>query len=299
MAQPLPLDPVSETTPYESRVEVRPGLSLAVRQWVPAAPGGHAFLLVHGLASNARTWDGVAPVLAALGWAVVAVDQRGHGRSDKPDSGYDFEHVTDDLVGLIDAVGLERPIVVGQSWGGNVVLELAARHPDRIRGVACIDGGTIELAGTFPTWEDCAARLAPPRLAGLPLTAIEAHIRSAHPDWPETGVEGTLANFEVRPDGTVAPWLTYDRHMAILRALWEQRPSRLFPLIEVPVLLVPADTGEPEWTARKRVEVERAEASLRRPRVRWFAPADHDIQSQHPDELAGVLDEAARDGFFV
>ena len=63
------------------------------------------FLLVHGLASNARMWDGVAAVLAAAGHPVVAVDQRGHGRSSKPDEGYDFVTVVADLVALIASLG--------------------------------------------------------------------------------------------------------------------------------------------------------------------------------------------------
>ncbi|MDQ1426431.1 MAG: lipase, partial [Acidimicrobiaceae bacterium] len=86
---------------------------------------GRPFLLVHGLASNARLWDGVADHLAAADHAVVTVDQRGHGQSSKPDHGYDFATVVADLVALIDALDLDRPIVAGQSWGGNVVLELA------------------------------------------------------------------------------------------------------------------------------------------------------------------------------
>ncbi|MBU6317382.1 MAG: alpha/beta fold hydrolase, partial [Acidobacteria bacterium] len=70
-------------------------------------PGdGTAFLLVHGLASNARLWDGVAESLASAGHTVVAVDQRGHGLSSKPDGGYDFATVVADLVTLTQALGL-------------------------------------------------------------------------------------------------------------------------------------------------------------------------------------------------
>src|SRR4051794_24671205 len=88
------------------------------------------FLLVHGLSSNARLWDGVGERLQQLGHSSASVDQRGHGRSGKPDSGYDFETVTDDLAAVIKSLGWDRPVVVGQSWGGNVVLELAYRFPD-------------------------------------------------------------------------------------------------------------------------------------------------------------------------
>ena len=190
---------------------------------------GAPFLLVHGLASNARMWDGVGEELARLGHPSIAIDQRGHGRASKPDDGYDFGTLTNDLLRVIDEMDIDPPIVVGQSWGGNVVLELAARFPERVRGVVGVDGGTIELSAVLPQWEQAETVLAPPDLRGTPVTELEAWIRRAHPDWPETGIQGTLANFQVLSDGTVAPWLTRERHMIILRALWEHHPARLYP----------------------------------------------------------------------
>jgi pimeloyl-ACP methyl ester carboxylesterase len=272
------------------------GVSLALDLW---EGGGTGFLLVHGLASNARMWDGVAGRLAEAGHAVAAVDLRGHGRSDKAGGGYDFATVCGDLEAVIGALAWDHPpVVVGQSWGGNVVLELAFRSPDILSGVACVDGGTIELAGRFATWEECAAALAPPVLVGTAAGRFEAAIRAAHPDWPESGIQGTLANFEVRPDGTIAPWLSLEHHMAILRALYEHRPSTRYPELTVPVLLVPADTKDPAWTADKRDAVAAAEAAIPVARVVWFSPADHDIHAQFPDALAALLQGAVSEGFF-
>jgi pimeloyl-ACP methyl ester carboxylesterase len=57
-----------------------------------------------------------------LGHTVVAVDQRGHGRSSKPDDGFDMATVAHDLELLVGELGLDRPIVAGQSWGANVVV---------------------------------------------------------------------------------------------------------------------------------------------------------------------------------
>ena len=98
-----------------------------------------------------------------------------------------------------------RPWVAGQSWGANVVLELAARHPDATGGVVLVDGGTIELASRFADWPTCEAALAPPPLIGTPAAGFERMIRAHHPDWPESGIAGTLANVEVLPDGTIRP----------------------------------------------------------------------------------------------
>lgn len=283
----------------QERVEVAPGLVLAVRRWAADGPAAVPFVLVHGLASNARTWDGVADVLAAFGHPVVAVDLRGHGLSDRPDDGYDIPTVAGDVARLVDRLGLVRPVVAGQSWGGNVVLQLARDHPSLVRGIVCVDGGLIELVGTFPDWEACAEALAPPPLEGMPAVELEARIRSAHPDWSDAGIAATIGNFAVRPNGTVAPRLTRERHMAVLRGLWEHRPSTLLGEIGVPAIFALADTGDADWTATKRATADRALAAMPSARVRWFSPADHDIHVQHPAELAGVLHDATPDGFFA
>jgi pimeloyl-ACP methyl ester carboxylesterase len=279
-------------------VAVDDGIELAADLWNPAGEVDEAtFVLVHGLASNARLWDGTAAGLVALGHPVVTVDLRGHGRSSKPDGGYEVATVANDVARLIDRLGLDRPVVVGQSWGGNVALELAVAWPELIRGTAFVDGGWLEPRAIFPDWDSCLAALAPPRLVGRPLTEIEGYLRSSHPDWPESGTNGALANFEVRPDGTVAPWLSYERHLVVLRGLWEHRPSERYAAIRVPVLLIPADSSNGVGPDRKRHDVDAAAAAIARSRVRWFV-GDHDIHAQHPDELAAMLHDAATDGFF-
>jgi pimeloyl-ACP methyl ester carboxylesterase len=298
---------------HTERIEVAEGVELAVDCWAPAGRTGRgggvarvhrpAFVLVHGLASNARLWDGVAEGLAAGGHPVAALDLRGHGRSSKPDGPYDTPTVAADVATVIKALGAReaafgRPVVAGQSWGGNVVLELAAAHPRAVRGVVCVDGGWLEPAAIFPDWEACLRALAPPRLVGQPLAEIEEYLRTAHRDWPEAGIRGALANFEVHADGTIAPWLTYDRHVAILRGLWEHRPAALYPRVTAPVLLVPADTGAADWTERKRHDVAAAAAALPNARVRWFA-GDHDLHAQHPAALADAMASLVREGFFA
>jgi pimeloyl-ACP methyl ester carboxylesterase len=277
-------------------IPIRPDLRLATRRWA-AGTGVPAFVLVHGLASNARLWDGVARRLAEAGHPVVAVDQRGHGRSDAPHDGYDFATVTDDLRLLLARCGLDRPVLVGQSWGGNVVLEAAARWGHQLAGVAAVDGGTIDLQHRFAEWEACAERLAPPAFDGLTRAGVERMLRDSHPDWPDEGITGTLANFAERPDGTVHPRLRRDRHMQILRALWEQRPSEHYAAVDVPMLLIPADTGDTDWTSDKRRDIDHAADGLAHARVQWLAGA-HDLHAQRPGAVVATLLDAVADGFF-
>ena len=256
---------------------------------------------VHGLASNALLWRGAAEELAALGYRTVAVDQRGHGRSHKPDDGYDMATVAGDLARLLEALrrdGVDRPVLVGQSWGGNVVVELAHRRPDLVRGVVAVDGGFIRLRDHFDGWESCAEALRPPPIAGTPAVEMRAWMRRAHPDWPESGIDGTMDNMEELPDGTVRPWLTLDRHMAILRGLWEHDPFARLADIDVPVLLVPAG-GADSRGERARASVERAASVARRVRVAWFEGADHDLHAQLPARFARTVHDAIESGFFA
>jgi pimeloyl-ACP methyl ester carboxylesterase len=250
-----------------------------------AAAFGGSFLLVHGLASNARLWDGVREALVARGAArVVAVDLRGHGRSEKPDDGYDVSTVADDLAELIESMELGDLVVAGQSWGGNVVLDLVARHPSLgFRAAVLVDGGWIDLSH-FASWDEVVAAMAPPRTVGVPYDRVASWVRSAHPGWPASGIDGALACFERREDGTVAPWLTYERHLQVLRGLWGHRPSSLYPLVDIPVVLVPCRNA-------RRELVEAAAAALPVSEVRWF-DADHDVHAQYPEEIAAVLLEA-------
>ncbi|MFK8026251.1 MAG: alpha/beta fold hydrolase [Ilumatobacter sp.] len=292
----MPPPPDHEVTatiePVHEMRALASGVELHVLRWErpngtdPTRPD---WMLTHGLASNARLWDGVARRLAALGHRVVTVDQRGHGRSSKPDHGYDVAACADDLALLIGDLDLQTPAVAGQSWGGNVVLELGHRHPELVRQVVPVDGGFIDLQSAFPEWEDCARALAPPQLAGTRLEIMEGWLSRSAADWPAEGRAGTMANFEVRTDGTIAPWLTAERHLTVLRGLWEHRPSEVYPNVATNVLLVPADTGDVNWTSSKSDAVEHAVAALPHGRAHWFRPAHHDVHAQHPELVTDLL----------
>jgi pimeloyl-ACP methyl ester carboxylesterase len=226
------------------------------------------------------------------------VDQRGHGRSDAPESKYGLETAVDDLLALIEALGLSRPVVAGQSWGGNVVLELAVKHPSAVRGIVCVDGGVIELADWFPSWEVCLTALTPPRLDHLTLEELEARIRAGSPELPDRAIAAALACFRVKADGKVEPRLARDRHLQIVRSLWEHRPSTRYAALGTPAMLVLADTGDVTRTLAKRRAEAQARAAAPRLVSHWFSPAHHDVHSQYPDRVADLFAAAARDGFF-
>jgi pimeloyl-ACP methyl ester carboxylesterase len=314
------------------------GIRLSALRWTPARPTTPPpVLLHHGLASSAGFWGPTATHLAAGDvdrasgsagddartaavtgtdpWPgqhgpsrapareVVAVDARGHGESDRPDDGYGTGRVAADLqAALVElgwtGAGRPRPVLVGHSWGGNVVLEHAARHPGVAAGIVLVDGGFLELG--HMTWEETERDLAPPRMG--PMTWAEFTARAAGwwgaTGWSDAVEQAIHHNFEELPDGTIRPRLSRERHMAVLRGMWEQRPSELYGSVRVPVLLLPArrsgtDGREREFIERKVEAVERAVAALGRAgvpvTVEWFEESIHDIPLQHPSRLAARI----------
>lgn len=293
-----------DPTPTSRFITVRDGVQLRLLEWSrPETSPGVPILLVHGLASNARLWDGAARRLAELGHAVGALDLRGHGLSEKPDDGYELHLVADDIADVITAMhphqsAAQKPLVVGQSWGGNLVIELAHRHPDLVRGVVAVDGGTIELSKAFPNWDECERTLRPPALAGMKFDRLRTYIRAAHPDWTEEAIDGQMHNMERLDDGTIRPHLTMERHIKVLHGLWQHMPSTLWENIHVPVLFTPAAKQDDDHTRAKRSQIAQALRVLPRAKVEWFEPADHDLHAQFPHRFAAVVDDALTTGFF-
>ena len=99
---------------------------------------GPPVLLVHGWPETWYAWRLLMPALAQ-GFQVIAVDQRGMGLSDKPQSGYDTGTLANDLVALMDALGHQRFAVVGHDTGFAISYALAADHPDRVDRVALLE----------------------------------------------------------------------------------------------------------------------------------------------------------------
>jgi pimeloyl-ACP methyl ester carboxylesterase len=277
---------VSEQPAYDD-VPLPGGPRLAIRR-AGAAGSRRPFLLVHGLASNAKLWDGVSLALAEAGREVAAVDLRGHGLSERTQGGYSTESAAADLAALCGVLGWsgERaPVAAGQSWGGNVVLTLASDH-DAVAAVGCVDGGWQRLGDEFADFDSCWAALAPPTFDGALWSDVAGWIRTAHPDWPPEGIEGALANLVELPGGGVRNRLAREHHRDILHSLWAGDPRRLYPRVGVPVLVMPA--GSPS-DARRADAVAEALAELPRARVSWYAGADHDLHAQHPRRVAADL----------
>jgi pimeloyl-ACP methyl ester carboxylesterase len=97
---------------------------------------GRAVVLIHGWPLSAQAWEPQVAALQAAGYRVVAYDRRGFGRSDKPDTGYSYDALADDLQGLLAQRDLQDVTLVGFSMGGGEVARYIARHGEaRLRSV--------------------------------------------------------------------------------------------------------------------------------------------------------------------
>src|ERR1700733_14463182 len=98
---------------------------------------GPAVLLCHGFPESWYSWRHQLAALAAAGFRAVAPDMRGYGRSDRPKAidQYTLLHLIGDMVGLLDALGVEQAVIAGHDWGAPVAWHAALLRPDRFRAV--------------------------------------------------------------------------------------------------------------------------------------------------------------------
>lgn len=276
------------------------GESVHYRDW---GGSGQTIALVHGLASNCRIWDFVAPILA-LNFRVVALDQRGHGQSFKPDTGYDFTSVVADLNAFLNTLDLRDPIIVGHSWGADVALEYDIAYPGEAKGLCFVDGGTIEISGRDDwTLDDAKREMAPPLWTGVTLGAFRARLQSRSLAMDNPRVEDVvLANFRTLEDGTIASRLSRENHFRIIEALWDHKPSQLYPRIGCPVLLMPARQKSQDSLQSRRFRREeaiaKAQSLLPTGKTVWMEDSIHDVPLQRPELVASTIADHIESGFF-
>jgi len=285
------------------------GMRVHYRHW-NLGDDGQSIILLHGLASNARIWDLVSPFLVEANLVPIAPDARGHGLTDKSDQGYDFPAMIADLSAFVELLHLEKPILVGHSWGANLALEYAARYPFGLgasSGIVLIDGGMVQLDDQpGATWEETEKRLTPPNLAGLPAEEFLNRLRAWTTGWLPDGEPGEqilniiIANFEVNDQERISPHLSYENHMQIVRAMWDFKTYERYPRLRCPVLMLPVRPKEPysdrdqAFLEAKQRGVAKAQKMISRLQVHWMTDSVHDVPLQRPTEVAEQIIAFAR-----
>ncbi|NDJ74907.1 MAG: alpha/beta hydrolase [Chloroflexi bacterium] len=211
---------------------------------------GLPLVLLHGITDDALCWTRVAQELETT-CDVVLIDARGHGFSDKPETGYASTDHAADVVGVIDALGLDRPVLLGHSMGAEVAAHVAATYPDRVRGVILEDppwmaqdftsAERAELCGEWETGIRQDHTLTQAQL-------IEKQ-RLEEPDWNDADYE-VWANAKPRVSSQVARFIE-------TMGGWRE----IVPCIVCPLLLI---TANPERGAVVTPDVSAEIVSLAR-----------------------------------
>jgi N-formylmaleamate deformylase len=221
-------------------------------------------VLLHGLTCSGATWLPIARALER-DYDVVMPDARGHGGSSAPTHGYTYDDHATDVLGLIHALALDRPIVVGHSMGGMVAAVVASRA--RLRGVILVDP-TFLSAERQREVHDSDVALQHRRVLGLAKSDVVAELRARHPRRSPELIElladarqrTSLAAFDV----LIPPNPDY---RAVMRA------------IDVPSLIVIGDS--PVVTLEQAAELG--------VRVLEIRDAGHGVPFDQPERLAEVI----------
>ena len=123
-----------------------------IRMAVYEQGSGVPVVMSHGFPELAYSWRHQIPALANAGFRAIVPDQRGYGLTDRPESieAYDIHHLTGDLVGLLDALKIEKAVFVGHDWGGLVVWQMPLLHPSRVAGVIGVNTPFLPRAPMDP-----------------------------------------------------------------------------------------------------------------------------------------------------
>jgi non-heme chloroperoxidase len=183
-------------------VTVENDVQLEVLDW---GGSGSPLVLLAGLGDTAHVFDDFAPALIAR-HRVLAITRRAHGRSSAPPTGYGSARLAEDVVRVIDAMGVRRPIVIGHSFAGEEMHVLGARYPEKIAGVVYLDAAFNRGDDSDSVAFNAVARSlpAPPRPAPADLASFTALRSFLVKTQGAAGPEAHLrARFLTNPDGSV------------------------------------------------------------------------------------------------
>ncbi|MGW6688671.1 alpha/beta fold hydrolase [Streptomyces sp. NPDC054961] len=262
---------------WTERTVLRDRVRLSCRDWGGKGP---AVVMLHGLAGHAGEWDATARNLSDR-YRVIAVDQRGHGTSERYPHDRSRAAYVADVVAVLDQLELRRPVLVGQSLGGHTAMLTAAAHPDLVRALVLVEAGpggsSPEAVAEIGSWFDSWPTPFPSREAAVEFLG-----------GGPVG-EGWAAGLEQRDSG----WYPrFDRHVMVdslsenaQRTYWGEWAD-----VTCPTLVVLGQSGiiTPEESA-KMLQQRPGTVALS---VRGTG---HDLHLEQPDALREALQRFLRD----
>ena len=250
---------------------------------------GPPLVLVHATSLLAHLWSPVAEALTDR-FRVVAFDQRGHGDSDKPRDGYDFEALAQDLEAFIECLDLRQPLAVGHSSGGTTIALHAAEYPGVIQRAVLVEPIIPQADWPGPGQQNpMAERARKRRDSWSSRSEMLDSFRSRPPfhTWREDVLRlyvegGTHLRNGGRADLKCPP----DIEARFYEMTTSLRPERFLSRIACPLLLVwGAETHFPEAYVRS------VNAAVPAAHRRTVAGAGHFLPMEKPEALVGVIRE--------
>jgi pimeloyl-ACP methyl ester carboxylesterase len=260
-------------TPRHER-RLRAGdIELAVTEYEADGP---PLLLLHGIGSRGVSWW---PVLDRLAMHArpIALDLRGHGASDKPATGYLLPDYAADLAALVDALGLDRPIVLGHSLGALVALEWAKTNHRRAAALILEDPSLRPQPAVLRAFDGWLA------LNAMPVEQAAAYYRSEHPDWTDEDCRRRAESITAAARGVFAELRT-DTEVQL-----EANDDRIgsLPRIDTPTLLIHGDLDAGSMTVP--ADVARFAAAVPGIRVVRVPGAPHNIHQERPEAFLDAV----------
>ena len=274
------------------------GVRLAVREW--GDPTGRPLLFWHpmGTVTSGAWLTELAPVLVREGWHPVAPDGPGFGGSEPvPAEQLGVDRLAGLLWGVADRLGLDRPVVMGHSWGGVVALRAAAERPADVEALVLLDSGHLDYAdhpGSQPgqSLEDRASEVEGRLEVWADRAALHADV-AADVRRPVTDLLLAALDPAVRPrhDGALVPVVSARTVAGARHGMVRERSSARWPALAeggVPVLLLLAD--EPaEVRERNASGAARMAAAVPRLDARVMTGWGHDLVGDGGPALADVV----------
>lgn len=228
-------------------------------------------ILLHGLMTNGLCWTGLAHVLEK-DYDVIMPDARGHGKSSVPGFGYRYEDHANDIAGLINALRLPHPILLGHSMGGMTAAVVASRKPNLLRGLVLAEP-TFLSPEVQREVRDSDVADQHRRMLNMPLSEVVADARNRHPNRSAETIE-LLARARLQTS------------MAAFDVLTPPNPDYkiLVSAIDVPSLIVFGDKGVIS-------SVVADELQLLNPRFQaeQIKAAGHSVHLDQPERFAAVV----------